>query len=375
MYAFSSMQTCIRTTRTHQLVHFQCRYLSTRPDRLFLSTSVTKSFSVPLTLADAHLRDEQLPFAYAFKETLDRNKLISSLKEVLQRYPILGSTPDFTSIPMLVCSSEDTVPLSFGVSDLTLEEWLEQKRSGQMQHVGWQSGGGAPILSPLFDDLVTSKWAVFQDLDGTESDNQFSLKKEHVATVRVTYFKNAGTAIAININHMLGDANSCFRICQVWGRAMRGLQHPSGACNIRANATLTGMISPEMALILNLGVDGAVKDDASNGIIFPFFQEMYSFVDSLVGVDPNNDEEFKDEEVCSSLRDHEYARLEHSVELLHAMKSYGIIHCSSNNLHRTPSNNQFISTNDMITAMGWLMKRRISQKLEWNLSMVVNLRS
>lgn len=364
---------CGRFPQRNLLGHFsrllhRSRYFSAvSTSRIFLSTAVTKRFGVPLTLADVFLRDEQLPFAYAFRETLDSAQLISSLKEVLRRYPILGATADFSpgTTPTLECNVEDTVPMSFGESDLTLDQWLMHKTSGKMQHTGWQSGGGAPTLSPLFDDLVSARWA---PVENNDSSSTCIGKKEHIATVRVNYFKGGGTAIAININHMLGDANSCFRICQVWGRAMRGLTHPLGASNNRAQATLTGMISPDMALFLNLSPR---LDDDHTGI-FPFFNEVSSYLDEFIGIgtaDISAEDESRLSEKANhkSEKDHKYARLVFSEELLHAMKSYGMAHCTSHGA--------FVSTNDMITAMGWLLKRRISKRPEWNLSMVVNLRS
>ena len=144
-----------------------------RTSRIFLSTSVVETFRVPLTLADVHLRREQLPFLYVFRSTLDPDRLVSSLREVLGRYPILGATvvgvhPRPTPggggfggggwlLPALECDAGDTVPVSFDDSDMTLDQWqgLEEGRSGggTMQHAGWRAGGGAPTISPLFDDL------------------------------------------------------------------------------------------------------------------------------------------------------------------------------------------------------------------------------
>ena len=352
--------------------YLQCRFSSTnttvQPNRrLFLSTSCTKRVTVPLTLTDIHLRNEQLPFAYVFKETLDQHKLVSSLKEVLKRYPILGATPTFSpgNVPMLVCDINDNVPISFVESDSTIDQWLVDEKSWQMQHV-WQSDGGAPTLSPLFDDLISAKWiAIPSEGNGDSSTSLCADKKEHMATVRVTYFKDSGTAIAINLNHMLGDANSCFLVCQVWGREMRGLQHPTGASNIRANATLTGMISHEMASVLNLNTNCTFKEPSE---IFPFFTGISSYVNDFIRIKSCSSSAAKVR--CTSHIDHEYVHIELSTELLHAMKSYGNLRSGSD-----PDHDSFVSTNDMITAISWLIKRRISNRHNWNLSMVVNLRN
>ena len=227
-----------------------------RTSRIFLSTSVVETFRVPLTLADVHLRREQLPFLYVFRSTLDRDRLVSSLREVLGRYPILGATvvglpPSRRpppggggafggggggSLPALECKAGDTVPVSFDDSDLTLDQWqgLEEGRGGgrgTMQHEGGRAGGGAPTISPLFDDLSPARWDAGGDGGGRrdadddtiigiprsaeEGGGGHDVVEDVVSTVRITYFRGHGTAVGINISHLLGDASSCFRFCQV----------------------------------------------------------------------------------------------------------------------------------------------------------------
>ena len=222
-----------------------------RTSRIFLSTSVVETFRVPLTLADVHLRREQLPFLYVFRSTLDHDRLVSSLREVLGRYPILGATvvglPSSRQppggggfggggglLPALECDAGDTVPVSFDDSDLTLDQWqgLEEGRSGgrgTMQHEGWRAGGGAPTISPLFDDLSPARWDAgdgggWRDADddtiigiprSAEGGGGHDVVDDVVSTVRITYFRGHGTAVGINISHLIGDASSCFRFCQV----------------------------------------------------------------------------------------------------------------------------------------------------------------
>ena len=221
-----------------------------RTSRIFLSTSVVETFRVPLTLADVHLRREQLPFLYVFRSTLDPDRLVSSLREVLGRYPILGATvvgvhPRPTPggggfggggwlLPALECDAGDTVPVSFDDSDMTLDQWqgLEEGRSGgrgTMQHEGWRAGGGAPTISPLFDDLSPARWDAgdgggWRDADddtiigiprSAEGGGGHDVDDDVVSTVRITYFRGHGTAVGINISHLLGDASCCFRFCQV----------------------------------------------------------------------------------------------------------------------------------------------------------------
>ena len=209
-----------------------------RTGRIFLSTSVVEAFRVPLTLADVHLRREQLPFLYVFRSTLDPDRLVSSLREVLGRYPILGATvvglpPRHPGgvcgggLPALECDAGDTVPVSFDACDLTLDQWqgLEGRSGrGMMQHAGWHGGGGAPTISPLFDDLSPARWDAG---DGGRRDDVGGIGiprlaeggghavDDVVSTVRITYFRGHGTAVGINISHLLGDASSCFRFCQV----------------------------------------------------------------------------------------------------------------------------------------------------------------
>ena len=55
---------------------------------------------------------------------------------------------------------------------------------------------------------------------------------------------------------------------------------------------------------------------------------------------------------------HEYVLLEYTPEMLNAMKAYGKESCDVN---------EFVSTNNMISALGWMIKRRTAERFEWNL--------
>lgn len=351
--------------------------------RQFISTSVTEPFAVPLTLSDVHLKDEQLPFAYVFKDTLDSQRLIDSFGEILRRYPILGSRTDFAAgkIPTLQCSKDDNVSMSFGESTNSLEDWIAMKRSGELQHDDWFGGGGAPLLSPLFDDLVSDRWVDRENM--SKVDQTETSERDSLATVRITYFAGGGTAVGINISHLLGDASSCFRIAQAWGREMRGLDHPIGASNDRASATLAGMVSPEMADILNLGVGPRTETNQTNTSqtmallfrAFDYIERSFGVNDKVKEADEGNTTEYKSDAPLST--GHEYVRLQFSEESLQAMKAFGMAHCAS---AQSKSNDgkieaPFVSTNDMITAFGWMMKRYTSEEREWNISLVVNLRN
>jgi hypothetical protein len=67
---------------------------------------------------------------------------------------------------------------------------------------------------------------------------------------------------------------------------------------------------------------------------------------------------------------HEYVRLAFPPALLEQLKVIGKFSC----LQDTATPNSFVSTNDMVTAFGWLMKRHLSQHSSHSISMVVNLR-
>jgi hypothetical protein len=186
---------------------------------------------------------------------------------------------------------------------------------------------------------------------------------------------------------------------------MRGLDHPLGASNARADATLSGMATPEMAsLLLDLG--GGSANGRRTGV-FPYLRDVLSsyFNDCIVdgrtsggGIvirkDATTTRKSSDDEVGQnngvSQRDessHEYVILEYSPELLRAMKAYGMDNCGTRTMRHegsalslgaaraSPSTMPFVSTNDMISAMGWMIKRRTADRMEWNLSVVVNLRS
>ena len=194
-------------------------------------------------------------------------------------------------------------------------------------------------------------------------------------------FAGGGTAVGVNISHLLGDASSCFRIAQAWGREMRGLDHPVGASNDRASATLTGMVSLEMADALNLGAE--IQKDGNSGQTPESFFGAFEYIKTTLGMSKQtSDRDERNNSKCKTdvpiSEQHEYVRLHFSQELLQAMKWFGMDHCE---LLPRPNGEErkleapFVSTNDMITAFGWMIKRHVSTEKEWNISMVVNLRN
>lgn len=74
---------------------------------------------------------------------------------------------------------------------------------------------------------------------------------------------------------------------------------------------------------------------------------------------------------------HEYLALHFSPLVLAAMKAHGMSVClesSAAAAMEASAGTAFVSTNDMVTAATWLLKRQLSREASWNLSVVVNLR-
>jgi hypothetical protein len=293
-----------------------------------------------MTLIDLHLRDEQLPFAYFFHETLCRSKLESSLARVLQNYPLLGGTTNLRD-GVIECHPDDSVSLSFVKSDLSLQQWLAESPP-QYLHRGRQE-----LSNCLFNCLQHSEEKV------SKGGN-----KQVLASIRVTHFAGGGTALGVNLSHALADAASCVRFVQCWGREMQNLNYPN-VSNQRSDATCSGMLSPELLDILDLGDKQTKENEWSLGALL-----------LQCGLDWKNEQ---DDEVQFIPDDseanytHEYVSLSFPSLLLQAMKAHGMAYCAG-------VGTKFVSTNDMVTAFGWLMKRHLSGNPDWNLSMVVNLR-
>lgn len=307
--------------------------------RTNVSTSVQDAFSVPLTLVDIHLRDEQLPFAYFFHETLCAAELEASLERVLASYPLLGGKVNL-SRGVIECHPGNSVSLSFATSEQTLQQCVDEAPTQRLT-----PGQAAHVMSPLFDCLMRKT-----DSDSTNTDI--------LASIRVTHFQGGGTALGVNLSHVLADAASCVRFVQCWGREMQGLGYPI-ASNQRSHATCSGMLTPELLDVLDL-----------NGK-----QEPWSFARMLLAFGIVwNEIDRKTAEASTLLTDsnkdaHEYISLAFSAEVVRAMKAHGMVHCAKN---RTEI--EFVSTNDVLAAFGWLLKRHLSGKSESDMSMVVNLR-
>jgi hypothetical protein len=293
-----------------------------------------------MTLIDVHLRDEQLPFAYFFHETLCRSKLESSLSRVLQNYPILGGTTNLCD-GVIECHPDDSVSLSFGKSELSLHQWLAESPPQYLRR------GRQRLSNSLFDCLQHAE-------DDVSKDGN----KQVLATIRVTHFAGGGTALGVNLSHALTDAASCVRFVQCWGREMQNRNYPN-ASNQRSDATCSGMLSPELLEILDLEDKQTKQNEWSLGALL--------LQCGLDWEDKQDDEAQVSRDDSKANYTHEYVSLSFPPLLLQAMKAHGMAHCAG-------TDTNFVSTNDMVTAFGWLMKRHLSGQLDWNMSMVVNLR-
>jgi hypothetical protein len=318
---------------------------------------------VPLTLVDVQLRFEQLPLAFFFHEQLPFFKLASSLERVLRHYPVMSGRIDFegkdASSPVAIqCGPEDAVSLSYGFSEKPLSFWTSRGHS-------YSGGGGHPILLPIFDPLFQS---------GKQSAANGGVDSySRLATFRVIHFAGGGTAITATFNHALADAASSLRFVECWGRETRNKLYSKSVSHDRSSATLSGMISPELAEILGLT---SLK---ANNLLPDFIssrcsvhrKELQDFFNQF-GSKEAKDIEMDEESSMPADSGHEYVVLLFPPALLMKMKTHGMAQCKTD--AQDNSNDVFVSTNDMVTAFGWIMKRHLSGQQDGNMSMVVNLR-
>ena len=347
--------------------------------------TLTESHRIPLSIVDVHLRHEQLPFCYFFQETLDETALEESLKSILQDFPQIGGKICGSSHAAIQCEPEDMVGLSFGKINMTLQEWQRKQRGHTLQSAaaitinttGRKSSD--PILLPLFDSLF-------------EKDHDTSLVK-----IRVTYFENQGTAIGVNFCHALGDTATCVHFVQSWGKQMRQ-KHYEKVCSDRSKACLSGMMTSDIADIMGLtATPHAIGNSATTKSIVFAENAFYMLQDWFLGATPSLaavgvpltatdiaviSDVPVDMERLGALPlapeptgiSHEYVRLPFPPELLKQLKEVGAFSCLPDKNIDNTSGSSFVSTNDMVTAFGWLMKRHLSDNHCHGISMVVNLR-
>ncbi len=233
-----------------------------------------------------------------------------------------------------------------------MKEWLSVNRG----HLHQSGNGHHPSLLPIFDPLF------YSDLAGAKAQNNCNTlaSLNNLLTARVTHFAaNSGTAISLNANHLLGDTASCVRLAECWGKAHQQ-RHFATPCLNRAALSCTGMMNPKMVDLLDSelrGVDTEKDQNASSWHRFFF------------GV--------PDKEKCEEKPniDHEYISLAFPAKVLNAMKAHGMKRCRDfedrNDDRISPS---YVSKNDMIMALCWIIKRILSKDCDSHLSVVMNLR-
>lgn len=389
-------------------------------------------FTVPLTVADVHLRHEQLPFAYFFAETLCPTQLEASLTAVLQQqFAVAGGRICAATYTAIECHNNDTIPLSFANVNATLAEWNtaveeEEDGTGKKKHRGHvhRSGDGKhPILLPIFDAL----FSVAESSSNHKNDN----REQNLVSVRVTYFACGATCLAVTANHCLADTASCVRLVQVWGQEMirqqkrrqrqnmqlvlnrcrkdddhddtivetassSNLQAETSCCWNRSLATTAGMMTPATVELLGIATatPTAIMTAAASkeSLTSSWMRRLaWSMPDSwwfnnnsttLTNLDTKTRMAKNEPRTTpdSTTVDHEYVSLHFSASVLIAMKAHGMMMVARSSSSSSSDDageadaSRYVSTNDLVTAVCWLCKRRLSRREAWNLAVVVNLR-
>ena len=299
---------------------------------------------IPLAMNDVYALHEQLPYAYFFREALSGASLAASLEQVLAAFPVLGGRLCLNSHAIKL-SEEDVVPLAIGHTQVPLDEWMEAGH-------GVDPKTGRPQLLQLFDPLPEQPWN----------------SRTPLARVRVTHMPDGGTCIGVNISHAAADAASCIQFVYCWGRQHRGLPYPIPANN-RAEVTVNGMLTAENADLMNL--HDAVRHTKGNSII----SQVLRFSTSVLGLA----HAVPKPRLESTVAAHGYLLLPFSMEVLHAMKTYGAGECAR--VLATGGDSldgeeivRFVSTNDMVTSAGWMLMRQLSGNQDWAMNIVVNIR-
>lgn len=315
--------------------------------------------SVPLSVADVHLRNEELPFGYFFKETLDEAELETALRVVLQDFPQMGGAIS-SSHTFIQCTPNDTVQLAFGRINMTVEEWLKHPRGHFHQSFTVKSPckfGGHPKLLPIFDSIFSGKRRVWDQKEESPKD-QTSLVK-----IRVTYFAKGGTAIGVSTSHALGDTATCVHFVQCWGKQMRQEPYLKWGSN-RSEACVSGMMTEELGDLMGITNPKRTRQELS-------FLQRYlpsGLYDAFVPLTTPRGAVKLSPEIGMQ---HEYVRLVFPAALVLKLKQIGKASCRQSYVNKA---NSFVSTNDMLTSYGWLLKRHLSQKGDFGVSVVYNIR-
>jgi Transferase family len=328
--------------------------------------------TVPLTLADYHLRQEQLPFGFFFREALDHDQLEMSLWRVLQHFPVVAGrlSDDQLDIECRMC---DTVPFSAGNKGMTLSDWLHRgdaypsSTQRHRNHIH-ASGEGHPALLDIFESLFpVESVRMLPDLaPAIPVRAARKSSSSSLLSVRVTHFTCGGTAVGVNWNHVLGDTSSLLHFVQCWGREMRDRRYDPSYSNVRSDAACSGM-SRHFEDVL------AVDAEATLGTGQTPLLLLSSYFDSILtdlGLQAAHDVLLRRDVPAST--PHQYLYLHFPVHVLNAMKAYGM--ATTLKSPTMEGETSFVSTNDMITAFAWLLKRSLSGLSHYDISIVVNLR-
>ena len=260
----------------------------------------------------------------------------------------------------------DRVPLAFGYTDIPLEQWLDRCHSaGATTCRASGAASGAPVLLPLFDALDTSGPGApavpvpCRPPDGARDPLPApgpSVALPALSRIRVTFPKGGGTVVGINISHVLGDGASAVRFAQCWGREHQGLPYRAPTTD-RSRFTCNGMLTQSTAELMGLTAPPrpwalgwrAMRDARALGLPVPdpkalpplqtFLRLLRRAQSAWCGAMPQQ---------TSPPPSHRFVRLQFPSALLRAMKAHA---------SRAPG---FVSTNDLATAVGWLLMRELS---------------
>jgi hypothetical protein len=173
----------------------------------------------------------------------------------------------------------------------------------------------------------------------------------------------------MTVSHMVADAASCFHFLSCWGNQMQCSLSTSGGnngtshnrlSNDRSMVTCSGMMTNQIADVM-----GLVLPEPS------WTEDLWSLVESN-DTAARTQESHEHANNNNDKSDHDYVNLAFPNAVLMAMKAHGMHH--SQRCHERNGGIDFVSTNDTVTAFGWLMKRELSGQVESNVSVVVNLR-
>ena len=171
------------------------------------------SASIELAPFDISNRGRTMPMFYYYADTLNAKLLISSLQQTLLRYPVYCGRYDTTK--MKINLNNEGVPFMITNSKGSIHEAIEH------------------LLPSLGDSIDLSQTCLFQS-DRTDAllhpvhkekmDPDSGNPDAPLMAIRCSFFaEGGGTAIAISLQHGVGDAESHMAFMVSWSRVYRGL--------------------------------------------------------------------------------------------------------------------------------------------------------